>query len=58
MKLPIALAALFLAATTAGFNLFTIGGIVCCSLLFIATLIVSGLVKIFTTDFASSPWST
>ncbi len=42
----------FLAVTSAGFNYFTIGGIVCCSLLFLATLIVSGIVKIFTTDFA------
>jgi hypothetical protein len=42
----------FFAVTSAGFHFFTISGIVCCSLLFLATGVVSGIVKVFTTDFA------
>jgi hypothetical protein len=42
----------FLATTRVGFNYFTIAGIACCSLLFLATTIVSGVVMKFTHDFA------
>jgi hypothetical protein len=43
----------FVAATSAGFNYFTIAGIVCCSLLFLATIIVSAVVAKFTKDFVT-----
>jgi hypothetical protein len=42
----------FVAVTSASFNFFTIGGIVCCGLLFFATLVVSGIVTTFTREFA------
>ena len=44
----------FVAATGAGFNYFTIAGIVCCSLLFLATIIVSAVVAKFTKDFVTA----
>ena len=42
----------FLAATSFGWNVLSISGIVACGLLFFATMIVFGLIGKFTTDFA------
>jgi hypothetical protein len=42
----------FFAVTSAGFNFFTIAGIICCGLLFFATTIVSAVIAKFTNDFA------
>ena len=44
----------FIAKTRAGFNYFTISGIICCSLLFLATIIVSAVVAKFTKDFVTA----
>jgi hypothetical protein len=43
---------IFLAATSFGWNVLSISGIVACGLLFFATMIVFGLIAKFTTDFA------
>ncbi len=42
----------FVAHTGFGFNFFSIGGIVCCGLLFVATIIVFSVAGKFTNDFA------
>ncbi len=44
----------FVAKTRAGFNYFTITGIVSCSLLFLATIIISAVVSKFTKDFVTA----